>query len=177
MFTAIFSLFLSMAQANVWSTLESSTLLSGQFKREQVKDLGVVIFVSHKCPCSNSHLTHLLELHEKYPDVSMVAVQSDFATSETIMREYYHKNLLGLTIVNDRNFKIADELGAIKTPHAYIIDRVGKILYQGGVSNSVDITRAKNFYLRDALQDITEGKEVRRPEARALGCYIQRPAK
>ena len=67
--------------------------------------------------------------------------------------------------------------GARTTPHMYVIDRTGKLVYQGGIddkptANPADIKTANNMVLA-ALGDLKAGRPVARPEARAYGCTVK----
>lgn len=79
---------------------------------------------------------------------------------------------------------LIDELGAVgraygakTTPHMYVIDPSGKLVYAGGIddkrsSNPADIPGAKNF-VRAALTESLAGKPVSTPTAAPYGCSIK----
>jgi peroxiredoxin len=63
------------------------------------------------------------------------------------------------------------------TPHMYVIDPAGKLVYAGGIddkrsANPADIPGAKNF-VRAALADSLAGKPVATPSAPPYGCSIK----
>ncbi len=63
------------------------------------------------------------------------------------------------------------------TPHLYIIDPQGTLLYMGGIdsiasANPADIPKATN-YVREAMQAIEAGQQVPNPVTRAYGCTIK----
>ena len=63
----------------------------------------------------------------------------------------------------------------MKTPHVFVVSsKGGKLLYQGGVDDSVSAVNAKRIHLTEALDDLVQGREVRVPMARSLGCHIKR---
>lgn len=136
----------------------------------------VLIFVSAKCPCSLSHHQHLQELSEQFSEFAFVGVHSNVDES----LEYTRENLKGqfkFKIIQDSNSEIANRFKAFKTPHAFVIDRNGNILYRGGVSSSADFSRSNKFFLKEALNDIQAAKPVRIAEGRTLGCIITRSSK
>ena len=77
-------------------------------------------------------------------------------------------------VIADPELRLADQFGALKTPHAFVLSTKGELLYRGGVDSSSIAERADRHYLRDALTAIAAGKEPEIKEARALGCVIQR---
>lgn len=133
----------------------------------------VVLFVSAKCPCSTSHNKHLQEMSEKHPDYEFVGIHSNADETLEFTREQF-KGQFRFPIIQDEKSKIADEFKALKTPHAYILDRSGKIVYRGGVSSSADCTRSDKFFLKDALDDLEANRVPKVAETRTLGCIITR---
>lgn len=134
----------------------------------------VVIFLSAKCPCSNSHNIELRNLAQTYKEFNFVAVHSNLDETKDLSKPYFEKAAFPFPIIEDENTKLADQLQALKTPHAYIFAPTGEMLYQGGVSNSSDCAKADRKFLREALEDLHAGKPVRTPEGRTLGCAISR---
>jgi peroxiredoxin len=79
--------------------------------------------------------------------------------------------------VIDESGKIGRAYGARTTPHMYLIDPQGKLLYAGAIdskptSNPADITSATN-YVNQALGEALAGKPVSTPTSRAYGCSIK----
>lgn len=134
----------------------------------------VAVFLSAKCPCSNSHTPVLKELAKDFPQYQFVAIHSN--TNEDLEQsKNYFKNLsLPFPVIQDDHAKIADQFKALKTPHAYVLSPKGDILYQGGVTNSADASESDKNFLRSALEDLKNNKPVQNPNARTLGCAIKR---
>ena len=67
--------------------------------------------------------------------------------------------------------------GATNTPHMYVIDRGGVLVYAGAIddrptSRRADVQGAQN-YVREALQAVTGGQPVKTPVTRAYGCTVK----
>ena len=67
--------------------------------------------------------------------------------------------------------------GAKTTPHMYIIDGNGKLVYQGGIddkptANAADIPGARN-HVRAALQEMSAGQTVSVAQSRPYGCSVK----
>jgi len=80
------------------------------------------------------------------------------------------------TLIDD-NGKIGRAYGARTTPHMYLIDPHGKLLYAGAIdskatSNPADIAAATN-YVNQAVGEALAGKPVSQPTTRAYGCSIK----
>ena len=133
----------------------------------------VMIFLSQKCPCSDSHVAELKKLVTDFPEVQFVGVHSNIDESPEKTKEYFAKIDLPFPIIQDDNNKIADRMKAFKTPHAYVIVK-NEIVYRGGVSDRKTYRPDSRLYLREALEDLKQKKPLRTPEARTLGCAIPR---
>jgi hypothetical protein len=69
--------------------------------------------------------------------------------------------------------------GATNTPHMYVVDPGGKLVYAGAIddrstSRKTDIAGANN-YVRAALQAVAAGQPVKTPVTRAYGCTVKYP--
>jgi peroxiredoxin len=67
--------------------------------------------------------------------------------------------------------------GATNTPHMYVIDKAGTLVYAGAIDNRPttrrsDVQGAQN-YVRAALQDVAAGQPVKTPITRAYGCTVK----
>jgi hypothetical protein len=135
----------------------------------------VVVFLSAKCPCSASHEPILKELAKKYSNdgIEFIAVHSNQNEAVEQAKGHFKEAGLLFPVVEDRGAKIADELKALKTPHAYIIQN-GKLVYEGGVDDSADAAEAEKHFLADALEEVKNNKPITVSKTRSLGCVIKR---
>ena len=67
--------------------------------------------------------------------------------------------------------------GAVTTPHMYIVDKAGKLVYAGGIDdkptpNPADIAGARNHVLA-ALSELKAGKPVSVATSRPYGCSVK----
>jgi peroxiredoxin len=67
--------------------------------------------------------------------------------------------------------------GATNTPHMYLIDKNGLLVYAGAIDDRpttrrADVQGAQN-YVRAALEDVAAGRAVRTPVTRAYGCTVK----
>lgn len=136
----------------------------------------IFVFISGKCPCSKAHEKHLKALAAEFAaDFRIVGVNANQNEDEAGGREHFGPLALGFPVVRDEKAKLADALGALKTPHAFVVAPDGRtVLYRGGVSDSHKAESAGRLYLRETLLALREGKPVPEAETRVLGCYINR---
>jgi hypothetical protein len=157
------------------SALEGQNLLTDSPQPLVMGEKGaVVVFLSAKCPCSNSHASLLRKLAEGYKEFRFYGIHSNADESRGEAQKYFQSVGLHIPIIDDRSGLWADEFKALKTPHAFVLNPTGDIVYKGGVTNSNMAETADKQLLSDALADLKAGRSVRTPEARTVGCMIAR---
>lgn len=77
----------------------------------------------------------------------------------------------------DEDGKIGKAYGARTTPHMYIIDGKGMLVYAGGIdsipsASASDIPKATN-YVKVSLNELASGKPVSNAVTRAYGCSVK----
>ncbi len=73
--------------------------------------------------------------------------------------------------------KLGQAFGAKTTPHMYLIDPTGKLVYAGAIdskasANPGDIASATN-YVTQAINETAAGKPVSKPVTGAYGCSVK----
>ena len=87
------------------------------------------------------------------------------------------RNAAPTAVILDETSEIGLLYGAKTTPHMYIIDKTGQLVYMGGIdsipsSDEADIAVAKN-YVRAALDAMTAGKTIEDSITRPYGCSVK----
>ncbi len=77
----------------------------------------------------------------------------------------------------DDDGKVGRAYGARTTPHMYIVDPAGKLIYAGGIddkptANPADIPGARN-HVKAALDEALAGKPVSQASTRPYGCSVK----
>lgn len=154
-------------------TVTGTNLVSGEATTILPGHQGlVVVFLSSRCPCSKSHTDELKALAKDFPTFHFVAVHSNRDEDKSV--EYFSSLRLPFPILQDEASSLANRFKALKTPHAFVYDSSGNLVYQGGMSDSHNFPEAHRRYLREALDDLSHERKVRTAEGRTLGCVIQR---
>jgi hypothetical protein len=132
----------------------------------------VLVFLSPICPCSRYHEKQLAQMKSEFPDTRFVAVYSgNDAVSEDEARNHF-KNL-GFGVVRDTDFALADRFGALRTPHAFVLDAAGEIQYQGAVDDKRS-SEPTERYLQKALFTLAKGQPADPAVTAPMGCRIAR---
>ncbi|HVV04531.1 MAG TPA: thioredoxin family protein [Puia sp.] len=75
----------------------------------------------------------------------------------------------------DSKSVMADAFGASRTPECYLFDKSGKLVYHGAIDDSPgDAGQVKRHHLKEAIQEMMQGREVSVKETRSVGCSINR---
>jgi hypothetical protein len=141
---------------------------------QQKDKVTAIIFLSAMCPCSHDHLSYLNELKKDNPQIEFFGIHSNADEDLETVHNYFSKNPLAFTLLKDNKSIWANILKAYRTPHAYLISPEGKIIYQGGVTNSTELRNATEFFLANAIKDISTKSKIKKPRTRVLGCPIAR---
>ena len=137
----------------------------------------VLIFIAVQCPVSNGYNERMEKLAQDYKarGINFIGINANSTESAADVKDHAARNNLTFAILKDSGNKIADMLGATRTPEAYFLDAGNKLLYHGRIDNSRDITQVNSSELRDALEATLSGKPVPKATASAFGCSIKRP--
>ena len=87
------------------------------------------------------------------------------------------QNIQSNNYLFDSKGLVGKAYGAKTTPHMYIIDAAGTLVYQGGIddkptANPADIKIARNHVL-EALGEIKTGKKISTAYSRPYGCSVK----
>jgi peroxiredoxin len=80
-------------------------------------------------------------------------------------------------LLMDESGKVGQAYSAKTTPHMYVIDPAGKLVYAGGIddkrsANPADVKTAKN-YVRAALDETLAGKPISVATSTPYGCSVK----
>jgi hypothetical protein len=82
-------------------------------------------------------------------------------------------------ILDDRPGKVGHAYGAKTTPHMFIIDTNGRIVYEGAIDNAptgkVAEGQELTNYVDQALAELTAGKKISNPNTKPYGCTVKYP--
>jgi len=165
----------------IGATVDEFTLpdVNGQehtLKSLKGKNGTVLIFIAVQCPVSNAYNDRMEKLAEDYKDkgIAVIGINANSSEDAATIKAHAAEKHLTFTILKDAGNKVADKLGAARTPEAYFLDGNNKLLYHGRIDNSQNPDAIESNDLRNALDSSLTGKPVEKPEAKAFGCSIKR---
>jgi len=136
----------------------------------------VIMFIATQCPVSNAYNSRMEKIYKDYKgkDVTFLGINSNKSEDVTEIKEHAKDNGLTFPILKDRKNIIADKFEASYTPEIYVLNNEFELLYHGRIDNSRRESEVNSTDLRNALDEILEGKKVSNPETKAFGCTIKR---
>ncbi len=90
------------------------------------------------------------------------------------MKERMEKNRFPWVYLHDKDQRVAQAYGALRTPHFFVFDANRKLIYTGrGVDNPRDTSKMTVNDLENALSDHLVGQPVRVPLTNPIGCNVK----
>ncbi|MBI4394579.1 MAG: redoxin domain-containing protein, partial [Candidatus Omnitrophica bacterium] len=97
----------------------------------------MIHFWSATCPFVIRYDDRLKEIAEDYTPDGVVVLGIDSNSNETPrqIKKVAEGRKVNYPILIDPGNQIADQFGAVTTPHVFIVDREGKLVYEGAVDD------------------------------------------
>jgi len=169
------------APPTIGTVLDDFKLPDTDGKEHSLKSLAgskgvVILFIATKCPVSNAYNERMEKLAQDYKakGVNVVGINANSTEPAAEVKSHAADKGLTFTILKDDGNKIADRLGATRTPEAYVLDANMKLVYHGRIDNSQRVEGITANDLRDALDEMLAGKAVTKSGGAAFGCSIKR---
>jgi len=147
----------------------------------------VLEWLNHGCPYVKKHYNsgNIQALQKTYTKkgvvwfsiISSAPGKQGYCTPEEANEVINQKKAFPTALLLDPDGIVGKLYGAKTTPHMYIIDSEGILVYNGGIddirsTNTDDIAKAKN-YVKLALDELLAGKEISIKTSRPYGCSVK----
>ena len=162
------------------SSFSQADYLAPNAFNEESSPYKALIFLSHKCPCSRSHIEHINSILTKNKDLKIFGVISEPSKGDdkVLSDQYYTQSNFNFPIIEDPQQSLVKEYGALKTPHVTLLKKTMegkfKVIYQGGLTNQKVFNDSGKFYLAENMENLSHGKPLKYERGFSLGCYIKR---
>ena len=142
----------------------------------------VVIFTSNTCPFVikwEDRYTIVEELAKKN-NLGLAYINSNYKKRDgddsfKKMKEHAKKYNYRFPYLLDEKSMLANSFGAKTTPHVFMFNKEFQLVYKGAIDdNYKDINSVKEFYLKDAIEQLVNGKKIKVSETDPVGCSIKR---
>ena len=137
----------------------------------------LIHFWSATCPFVLRYEERLQALAGDYKDkAAVLAVDSNFNETPEQIRKEAQKRKLNYPVLIDKGHQVADQFGAITTPHVYVLTADGKLAYEGSVDDQgwSEKDPVNRGYAQEALDAVLAGEPVKDSKTDTFGCTIKR---
>lgn len=147
----------------------------------------ILEWTNHECPFVKKHYesNNMQGLQKKYTEqdviwlsiISSAEGKQGFVSAEKANQLTKNRNASPSYVLFDTTGSVGKSYGAKTTPHMYIIDKEGKLIYKGGIdsiqsTDKDDIAKATN-YVDKAMSEYLAGKAVSENNTAFYGCGIK----
>ncbi len=144
----------------------------------------IVVFTCNHCPFSVKYEDRIIALDKKYKELGYPVVAVNPNDDKKEPDDSYEKMIArhkekGFTFpyLHDATQEIAKAYGASRTPHVYVLRKVGSDLvveYIGAIDdNANDANTAKTRYVENAIEELLANKKVSQSATKAIGCTVK----
>ncbi len=134
----------------------------------------VIIFWCNHCPYVKAWEKEVLRIVENYNDkfgFAFINSNDPNKYPEDSFENMKKKNY-PVPYLFDETQEVARMFGAERTPHVFVFDKDGNLVYKGAVDDDYE-GNPKKRYLIEVLDALISGKEVPYGETPAVGCTIK----
>ena len=107
--------------------------------------------------------------------VVWLAINSSYSMNQEKNAVWAEKQQIAYPVLDDHAGTVGKAYGAKSTPHMFVIDAAGNIVYQGAIDNDASGERKEGVvnYVAQALNEVLAGKPVSIPETKSYGCSVK----
>ncbi|PIP96218.1 MAG: thioredoxin family protein [Bdellovibrio sp. CG12_big_fil_rev_8_21_14_0_65_39_13] len=159
------------------------TVSLSEFKGKTV----VLEWYNYGCPFVRKHYDskNMQSLQKKYKnDVIWLAIASSakgkqgyLAGSGEAVLKYQDEGMAAHSLLLDTDGTVGRLYGAKVTPHMFIVDAQGTLVYEGGIDDILsadpkDVAKAHN-YIAQSIDELKSGKKLSHTKTDAYGCAVK----
>ena len=139
----------------------------------------VLVFVWQTCPVANAYAPEIERIYQDYKQrgVALYLVQVDPGLKLEKARQHAQDYGYTMPVLHDPKGVLSQHTGATMTPEAVVLLPDGRKIYNGRIDNRQAALgkrrpKATVFDLRDTLEAILAGKELKPRSTEVIGCYL-----
>lgn len=147
----------------------------------------VLEWLNYGCPFVGKHYGsgNMQSLQKQWTDkgvvwlsvISSAPGEQGHSNQEKAKADYAAKGSKATTVLLDAKGALGKSYGAATTPHMFVIDPKGNLIYNGGIddkptTDQSDVKTATN-YVSMALRESMAGKAISVPSSQPYGCNVK----
>ncbi|MBT8380291.1 MAG: thioredoxin family protein [Ignavibacteria bacterium] len=141
----------------------------------------IVIFSCNHCPYVHAYEDRIKKIQQDYKNkgLAAIAINSNDDVNypddsfENMKKRAAERNF-NFLYLRDEDQSVARAYDATHTPEIFLFGENRKLAFHGKIDdNWQEPDKVQNHYLRNALNELLEGKEISVPETFTIGCTIK----
>ena len=144
----------------------------------------VLEWINPDCPFVQRHYKEgtMKRFAERFKEkgVVWIAINTTNYNKPKDSKKWSKKYKLPYSTLIDSDGKVGKMFGAKTTPHMFVIDANGKLLYNGAIDDDPQGIKSpdkRNQYVATAIKAVLQGKEPEITETKPYGCSVKYAAK
>ena len=141
----------------------------------------IIIFSCNHCPYVRAYEERIKKIQSDYSNkgINIIAINSNDSDqyeddSFENMKSRAAEMAFNFPYLRDEDQDVAKQYGASHTPEIFLFDNQRTLVFHGKIDdNWRDESKIKSNYLRDAIDELIEGKDISVPETFTIGCTIK----
>lgn len=181
----------SFGEVKIDAMAPGFTLKSASGKEIKLSDFrGKVValeWLNYGCPFVKKHYkaNNMQKLQEKYTSegvvwlsvISSAKGEQGYSSPDKALQDKGEHKSKATHVLLDVDGEVGKAYGAKVTPHMYVVDKKGVLVYQGGI-DSIASTDVKDIklatpFMDNALNAAVEGEEIKIKESKPYGCSVK----
>ena len=149
----------------------------------EAKRAVAIVFLGTECPLAKLYGRRLSDLQTKYQSagVAVLGINSNTQDSLTELAAYAHRYEVNFPLLKDVGNRVADAMGASRTPEVFLIDADRIVRYHGRIDDQYGVGYSRERTVQPdlslAIDQLLAGETIEVPETEVVGCHIGRAQK
>ena len=141
----------------------------------------LVMFSCNTCPyvIKNQNRTREVCAYALQNNIGVILINSNEAQRDNedsfeAMKQYAKDQGYNWYYTVDAKNELADAFGANRTPENFLFNKEGKLVYHGAIDDNPQEDAVTRKHLREAIDEMLNGKEITVKTSKSVGCTIKR---
>src|SRR5439155_6254039 len=107
---------------------------------------------------------------------SVGANNPGYRTPEAAKKEWAQQKMKATAWIDDHSGEVGKKYGMRTTPHMFVIDKQGILVYQGAIDDRASPSgdpRTARSYVREAIKKLEAGEKVEVSQTKPYGCGVK----
>lgn len=143
-------------------------------------DVVVLAFLGTECPLAKLYGPRLAAIDDAFESqsVTILGVNSNRHDSITEIAAHARVHGIEFPVLKDLGNRVADQVGAKRTPEIVVLDRDRIVRYHGRIDDQYGVgyirDEPQKHFLKDAITALLAGRKIAQPRTDVVGCFIGR---